>query len=80
MNYDIARRYEPQIEQVAQAKHITTDEALERIIQAGLERLVPIADQLPVSNAALFGSVKGPGAHGSKEAVDQYLAEMRAEW
>ena len=30
--------------------------------------------------ASFFGSVEGPGAHGSREAVDQYIAELRNEW
>jgi len=80
MGYNVPIQYEPQIEQVAQAEHISGDEALDRILRAGLERLIPTAEQPKVSNASLFGSVKGPGAHGSKEAIDRYLAELRAEW
>ena len=80
MALDILHRWEPQIEQVARAQNITTDEALDRVIEAGLERLIPPAAQPPVSYASLFGAAKGPGTHGSREAVDCYLAELRNEW
>lgn len=72
--------WERQIQEIAQAQHISTDEALNRIIAAGVERFSPPSVQPQVSYAALFGSVKGPGAHGSREAVDRYLAELRIEW
>jgi hypothetical protein len=80
MSLNIPSHYEPQIQQLAAAQHISTDEAVDRVVKAGLERFVPITMEPPVSNASLFGSVNGPGAHGSKEAVDRYLAELRAEW
>jgi len=80
VSYEIPHRYEPQIQEIAQAQHISTSEALDRIIQAGIERYVPPPEEPGVSNASLFGSVKGPGAHGSKEAVDRYIAELRSEW
>ena len=80
MSYDIPPRYEPQIQEIARAQHISKQEALDRVIQAGLERIVSLPPQPYVSNASLFGSVSGPGAHGSKEAVDRYIAELRNEW
>jgi hypothetical protein len=78
MSFDIPQRYEPQIEQVAQEQHITTDEALDRIIQAGLERFVPMTKPPSVSYASLFGAAKN--GYGSREAVDRAIAEMRNEW
>ena len=78
MALHIPHRYEPQIEQVAQAQHITTDEALDRILQAGLERFAPAAAEPPVSYASLFGAAKD--GYGSREAVDRAIAEMRNEW
>jgi hypothetical protein len=41
MALDIPPPYEPQIELVAQAQHITKDEALDRVLDAGLERFIP---------------------------------------
>lgn len=78
MGLNIPHRYEPQIQEVANAQHITTDEALDRILQAGLERFVPPAIQPRVSYASLFGAAKG--GYGSREAVDRAIAEMRDEW
>ena len=78
MALDIPQRYEPKIEQVAQAQHITTDEALGRILDAGLERFVPPTAQPRVSYASLFGAAKN--GYGSREAVDRAIAEMRNEW
>lgn len=80
MALDVPQRWESQIQEIAQAQHITTDEALDRILAAGVERLMPHVEEPRVSYASLFGSVKGPGAHGSREAVDRYLAELRNEW
>lgn len=80
MSYEIPHGYEAQIEHVAHSWQITTDEALSRILQAGLERITPLAESTPGSNVSLFGSVTGPGPRGSKEAVDRYLAELREEW
>lgn len=80
MALDIPHYWELQIEEIAQAQQITTDEAINRIIAAGVERFTPPTVQPRVSYASLFGSVKGPGAHGSKEAVDRFLAELRNEW
>ncbi len=80
MGLDIPHRWEREIEEVARIQKISQREAIDRIIQAGLERFVLSPESPSASNASLFGSIKGPGAHGSKEAVDQYLAELRAEW
>ena len=79
MALDVPHRWESQIEEIAQAQHITTDEALNRVIAAGVERLTPSGTEARVSFSSLYGSVKGPGAHGSREAVDRYLAELRSE-
>lgn len=80
MGLDIPHRYEPQIREVAEAQHITPDEALDLILRAGLERLSPTPTPAPKSYASLFGTVKGAGAHGSQEAVDRYVEELRTEW
>lgn len=80
MSLAVPHQWESEIEQIAQEQHITMSEALDRIIQAGLQRLISSPEQPVVSNAGLFGSVNGPGAHGSKEAIDRYLAELRSEW
>jgi len=80
LGLDIPHRYEPQILQLAQSQHISRDEALDRILQAGLERLGTPAELGSTSYASLFGAVKGAGAHGSQEAVDRHIAELREEW
>jgi len=78
MALDIPSRYHQKIERVAQAQHITADEALDRILDAGLERMAPETDQPAVSYASLFGAAKG--GYGSREAVDRAIAEMRSDW
>jgi hypothetical protein len=85
MSLEIPHRYEPQIQQIAEAQHISSHEALDRVLQAGLEKLTPPAPPSEKgkerSYASFFGSIKGtPGAHGSKEAVDLYISELRNEW
>jgi len=78
MALDIPQRYQLKIERVAQAQHITTDEAIDRILDAGLEQFaLPNVDS-PVSYASLFGAAKS--GYGSREAVDRAVAEMRDEW
>ena len=85
MSYDIPQRYEPQIKQFAHAQHISMNEALERILQAGLEQVVPTdtktVDEAPAparTYASFFGSIKN--GYGSPEAVDRAIEEMRNEW
>lgn len=81
MALSIPSRYEPKIEEVAQAQHITKYEALDRVLEAGLERLIPPATAPRRSYASFFGVAKGrPGAHGSPEAADLYIAEQRSGW
>jgi hypothetical protein len=87
MGLSIPHHFENQIQEVAADQHISTDEALDRIIRAGLERLGP-KSSLPAgergterSYASFFGVAKGrPGVHGSREAVDRYIEELRSEW
>jgi hypothetical protein len=78
MSLAIPQHYEPQIEQIALSQHITTGEALDRIIRAGLERLAAPPSQPRTSYASLFGAAKE--GYGSREAVDRAIAEMRNEW
>ena len=80
MSYRVPDEYDPQIEEIAKTQHISAVEAVDRVIRAGIDRLAPPGSDAPVSNVALFGSVTGRGAHGSKEAIDRYLAELRSEW
>ena len=64
----------------------TPQEVLERLVDEGLKATT--GDQLadPAvpprrSYASFWGVGKGsPGAHGSREAVDRYIAELRDEW
>lgn len=41
MSFDVPVHIESQIQRVADAEHISHDEALVRIIEAGLERMLP---------------------------------------
>jgi len=47
MSFDIPVTIEPRIQQFAHAQHITTDEAIVRLLDAGLERLVPKTAAIP---------------------------------
>jgi hypothetical protein len=81
MALEIPSRYEPKIEQIAQAQQITRGEAIDRILDAGLERLTTQDAHPRRSYASFFGVGKGrPGAHGSPEAADKYIQELRNEW
>jgi len=80
MALNVPPRYEPKIEQLAQSQHITADEALDQVIRAGLDQLAAASHKPRVSYASLFGAAKGPGTHKSREEVDRYIAELRAEW
>ena len=85
MGLDIPHRWEPQIEEISQAQHISLDEAIDRVVQAGVKSLQadPALASVPTRRcyASFYGSIKGrPSAHGSKEAVDKYIAELRDEW
>jgi hypothetical protein len=85
MNSDVPRHYGAQIEEGAHAQRITTDEAIERIFQAGLEMFVrdtpspSSAESAPTrSYESFFGVAKGrPGAYGSPEAADRYIEDLR---
>lgn len=81
MSLTISPRHEPRIALVAQAQHISTDEAIDRILDAGLDVLVPQTNQPRRSYESFFGVAKGrPGAHGSPEAADRYIEELRNAW
>ncbi len=81
MSLNIPSAWEPQIQVIADAQQISTEKAFDRIIQAGVKRFqTPTTGKPRVAYASLFGSVTGPGAHGSTEAVDRYIAQLRSEW
>jgi len=73
------------IQMIVAQRHITPEQVLEQIVddglKAALQSATPVPDAMPRrSYASFFGAVKGPGAHGSPEAVDRYIEEMRNEW
>lgn len=80
MGLDIPRQYERQILQVAEEQRISSVEAVNLILQAGLDRLTAGYIEVPVSYVSLSGAAQGPGVHKTREEVDRYLAELRDEW
>jgi len=70
------------VQRFAAELHISHDEALLKLIETGLtvSRLTtPAAPKR--SYASFFGVAKGrPGAHGSPEAADRYIEELRNAW
>ena len=83
MSFEIPASIEPEVRRFADAKHISADEAVLQLITAGLKAQPD--EQTKASGrpsyASMFGAAKGgPGAHGSPEAVDRYIAELRNEW
>lgn len=80
MSYQIPNRWEPEIESIAQAQQINLEEAVDRIVQAGVERFQPHSSGNPRgSYVSLFAAAKGPGTHRSREEVDRYIAGLRDE-
>ena len=79
MSFDIPPNIEPQIQKYAEAQHLSTNEAVVRLIQAGLEveKLNPAVENRP-SYVSFYGSVKG--GYGSVEAVDKAIKDLRNEW
>jgi hypothetical protein len=84
MHYNIPQHIEPQIQEVAQAQHISENEVLDRIFKAGWEQFagtLPNKETAPRRPyASFFGAAKGPGTHQTREEVDRYIAELRNEW
>jgi hypothetical protein len=83
------------VQQLAAAEHITPEQAATQLLIEGANHhgmKTPVEDLTGMTEAiarvraehrtyaSFFGSVTGPGAHGSKEAVDRYISEMRNEW
>lgn len=83
------------VRQLAEAEHITPEQAAARLLIEGASRrenAVRAKDPIGMDEAmarvraehrtyaSFFGSVTGPGAHGSPEAIDRYIAELRNEW
>jgi hypothetical protein len=62
----------------AAQRHIS----LEQVAAEKLIRQSPVPTAKPTRRyASFFGAAKGrPGSHGSVEAVDKYIAELRSEW
>jgi hypothetical protein len=74
------------IQALIEENHATPQEVLERLVDEGLKANIgdqpTEVDVLPKrSYASFWGVGKGrPGAHGSREAVDRYISELRDEW
>lgn len=79
MSFDIPPNIEPQIQKFADALHISANEALVRLIQAGLEfEQVSSAETSRPTYHSFFGAAKG--GYGSVEAVDEAIKQLRDEW
>ena len=68
------------------AKSLVEEGAQRRITPEGvaaeqLTSLSPVAtkDMAPVSYASLFAAATGPGTFKTREEVDRYISELRAE-
>jgi hypothetical protein len=72
------------IQRIVEADQATPEEVLERLVDQGLKLALANKSSdhtLPRrSYSSLFGAAAGPGTHGSRESVDQYLSELRNEW
>ena len=84
MSFDIPARIEPSIQEFAHSQHITTDEAVVRLIEAGLK-----ASQ-PVRTVKAKGSSPIPGLTGKPmsdeeaaimdEVVDAAMQSRNVRW
>jgi len=74
------------IQMIVDQRQITPEQVLEQIVDEGLKATLqstpPAAEaKSRRSYASFFGVAKGrPGAHGSPEAANRYLEELRSEW
>ena len=70
------------IQSLVDENHSTPQEVLERLVDEGLRATTgELATPPRRSFASFWGVGRGrPGAHGSREAVDRYIAELRDEW
>jgi len=74
------------IASLAARQHITPEEVLTKIVDEVLKTTLQNeptgeAEAPKRSYASFFGVAKGrPGAHGSPEAADRYIEELRNAW
>lgn len=68
------------IEAIMNRDHVSPEEAIRAALR-GISIETGPATAPRRSYASFFGVLKGrPGAHGSKEAIDRYIEELRNEW
>lgn len=66
---------------VMERDRVTAEEAVRSLLRAASDRNAPKASGGAASYASFFGTAaEGPGSHGSPEAVDAYIAELRDSW
>ncbi|MGV3617198.1 MAG: hypothetical protein ACO1SV_17870 [Fimbriimonas sp.] len=84
VSIDLPDDIESTVKAFAASAHLSTEDAILRLIEAGLKhesRVIAGEESNPrPSYASMFGAAKTGEAYRSPEAVDRYIAELRNEW
>ena len=79
MSFDLPPNIEPQVQEYAKAQHLSENDALIRLVQAGLmAQKVHFGNGKKPHYSAMFGAVKK--GYGSKDAIDNAISELRDAW
>ena len=79
MSFDLPSNIEPQVLEYAKSQHLSENDALVRLVQAGL-----LAQKRDFGNekkplyGAMFGAVKK--GYGSQDSIDNAISELRDAW
>ncbi len=78
MNFDLPATIEPQVIQYAQEEQITPAEAIERLIQAGLNAQAQSVNSTKTPGEEMIGAFSSPEDVAIMNEAMQYVREMRA--
>lgn len=60
MSYDVPARFERQIQEYAHALHISQEEAVTQLLQAGLKLMSVVPSHAPISPHDILGAFSSP--------------------
>jgi hypothetical protein len=86
VSIELPASLESTIRAYAAAERLSAEDAVLRLIEAGLKieeehrALARDSSRHRPSYSSLFGAAKTGATYGTPEAVDRYIAELRNEW